>query len=227
MYCAGNSVKLVDPDGNGWFVVTNEDGSTAIKYHSKINSEEDVAKYLGSKATFLGMTYEQRCTDGKQYYYSLFGEIVDESVVLDGSNLNRSDLLKSVDEFVLSTIQHRAPERSFDILSYCDSFFSTYENQYWFSGKQRCFFGTANFIFNVFEDKRSMSADHIEWADGLKRYGGMDSSHEVWGYQVRFKNKHNADIFVLSFGSKVGKSNYYNFVKRFNNMWNSFNKKKQ
>jgi RHS repeat-associated protein len=67
MYCAGNPVILVDPDGQDWFETTNEDGSKSVKWNK--SSDASFRDKSGNWVN-IGTNYTQNIGDGVSINYT-------------------------------------------------------------------------------------------------------------------------------------------------------------
>ena len=70
VYCAGNPVKLVDPDGNDWYMANNEDVSTPVYFEG--HDEHDGYTNIGSSVCAIS-------TDGNQRNFNTNGTITTQT----------------------------------------------------------------------------------------------------------------------------------------------------
>ncbi|MBQ8058340.1 MAG: RHS repeat-associated core domain-containing protein [Prevotella sp.] len=69
VYCVGNPIRLVDPDGNGWY---ETDGGTTVQYSAAVNNQEQAVKFGGEGAKYLFQEGFVRAKD-YSYRYNLMG----------------------------------------------------------------------------------------------------------------------------------------------------------
>ena len=67
LYCSGNPVMLIDPDGRDWFYCLDETGTRTYTYDENVFSQEDL-NAMNIDGTYAGMTASYNNT-----YYGLFG----------------------------------------------------------------------------------------------------------------------------------------------------------
>ena len=89
VYCNGNPVKYVDPDGRDWYSYQEENGETAYVWKA---GKEKTIEYNGQTCQNIGARFEK---DG--YYYSLFGQKVK-------SDTKTSFMFKAIDEAIISMV---------------------------------------------------------------------------------------------------------------------------
>ena len=96
-YCAWNPIKLVDPDGEDWYEIeNNETKQKEIKWTS-CQSQKEMTKN-GLKGKYLGKTHLSNST-----YYSLYGAEVEYSNDNATSMLLMSNIMNS-DNQIIATI---------------------------------------------------------------------------------------------------------------------------
>ena len=67
LYCNGNPIMLVDPDGMDWFYSLDENGERIYIYNENVFSQDDM-NAMGFDGVYAGMT-----TSYNNTYYGLFG----------------------------------------------------------------------------------------------------------------------------------------------------------
>ena len=91
-YCAGNPVKLIDPDGNDWYKA----GDGSINYTTNNNSS--MGKYLG-KTTKDGSTY-----------YSLFGQQID---MKNDKSRRNAEITMKIDQQMISYAKYLEADNNY------------------------------------------------------------------------------------------------------------------
>ena len=92
VYCADNSINLVDTKGLDWYSITDNEGNVTYHYDDNIFSQRDLDK-AGIKGKYKGTRFK----DGNAYY-SLFGQTVEylginEKPTFEGQLYERLDNL--------------------------------------------------------------------------------------------------------------------------------------
>jgi hypothetical protein len=217
MYCLGNPIVFIDPDGRfvDWY--KNEAGE--IVYDESIRHQVDFNK-SGIKGTYLGKTYQQ----GSKYY-SLFGEVkdlkttegklyqkMDEALINNAYFTNRMRKWNESGGYDETTMPTEA-RTNFDIglkMKY-DAFglSETYSNIIEFS-----YNGAKGYYFN-FENKESLIGT-LDWNPGQ---GYSSNKHKGVGYPldggynvfIRPSKGYRSDTYciLLVFNSQSSKSNFY------------------
>ena len=203
VYCAGNPVKLVDPDGNGWYSKTDESGNTQMVYKRDINSDMDLYD-KNIEGTFMGLIYETENT-----YYSLFGQEIDKQESLKSNvRVNKAELTKKIDLAIYFELSQSKERVDFSgLCNWIESIIPTRENEHWFDENTDCYNG-ASVILNVFKDSEAMVGCKSTLGNmqtQKKYYGGYDKGR--YCYHINFQNNkewksESADIVVLTFNSK-------------------------
>ena len=93
VYCAGNPLGIIDPDGNGWFIVSGEDGIQSFEYKGNIWSQDDLKKN-GIDGQYYADRFVGSDANGILNYYSLMGEIIGMNEPL-GDSADRCQLGKA------------------------------------------------------------------------------------------------------------------------------------
>jgi RHS repeat-associated protein len=203
VYCAGNPVRLVDLDGNGWYSKTDESGNTQMVYDRDINSDMDLYD-KHKEGTFRGLIYETENT-----YYSLFGQEIDKQESLESNvRVNKAELTKKIDLAIYFELSQSKERVDFSgLCNWIESIIPTRENEHWFDENADCYNG-ASVILNVFKDSEAMVGYKSTLGNmqtQKKYYGGYDKGR--YCYHINFQNNKewkskSADIVVLTFNSK-------------------------
>lgn len=92
LYCAGNPVNLVDPDGTNWYSTTDESGN-AIYLYVEGQMTDDEIKQGGYED--LGYTFSDN-----ESYYSLFGQIIPYNQSQTGAPL--AQMYENIDRLIIT-----------------------------------------------------------------------------------------------------------------------------
>ena len=148
VYCAGNPVGIIDPDGNGWFIVCGEDGEQSFVYRGDIWSQNDLMKH-NIDGQYYADIFVGLDENGCMSYYSLMGEIIGMNEPLgegaDRCQLGKAGFVKKIDDFLLNCYANKHNSVSFgDFYEYQDMIITTFENIHLLNKPQDLFFAQKN-----------------------------------------------------------------------------------
>ncbi|MCQ2211613.1 MAG: RHS repeat-associated core domain-containing protein, partial [Paludibacteraceae bacterium] len=223
-YCAGNPVKLVDPDGRDY--ARNDNGE--IVYFEKDLSDRlkigEHFQYKGGAGVYLGKTYED-----KDFYYGLFNDRAKVSS-------KEAKILKTIDHAVSSHIKSVIgtneaygktdmygipldfPSTKFNLyvdLEIKDNSLLREENQFHVEYAQKLGKGT----FFAYPQKNAFGSEVSMPDEPVNRHGFGCGSDEK-GYYMTFDNSHGMHIINLKFNESDAK----NFMNRLNRLFPKLHK---